>query len=214
MTIKTFTIPIFPLPGIVLFPRSVLPLHVFAMPYRTLVSNALVRDRRIGIIQPRLGIGESLKRETPLYSVGSVGQITDVEALDDGCFNLVLEGISRFNLVNEVESDTPFRQVEATLEGFDDKKMPSPLDLALRCQIEERAHWFAQTQGLNIDWQSADQLDDESLMNNIIQLSPFDTAIKQALLESTDLTERAGLLMSALNFFGHQQGEDKRMTLH
>lgn len=214
MTINSFTIPIFPLPGIVLFPRSILHLHVFALPYRTLVSNALVCDRRIGIIQPRLGVGESLKRETPLYSVGSIGQIVEAEALDDGCFNLVLEGISRFNLVQEIESDTPFRQIEATLDGFDDKKIPKTLDLATRCQIEERAHWFAQTQGLNIDWQSADQLDDESLMNNIIQLSPFDTAIKQALLESTDLTERASLLMSALNFFGHQQGEDRKITLH
>ncbi|AEI38302.1 MAG: LON peptidase substrate-binding domain-containing protein [Zymomonas mobilis subsp. pomaceae] len=214
MTAKTFNIPVFPLPGIVLFPRSVLPLHVFALPYRSLVSQSLARDRRIGIIQPRIAVGEIVKQDTPLYSIGSVGQITDVEALEDGCYNIVLEGVSRFNMIREIKSDTAFRQVEASITGFNDKRLPKSLDRAVRCQIEETAHWFAQARGLSVDWQSADQLDDEALISNIIQLSPFDVAIKQALLESGDLMERAELLMHALNFFGHQKGEDRKITLH
>src|SRR3546814_10743139 len=86
-------ISIFPLAGALLFPRMHLPLHIFEPRYRALISDSMARDRRIGMIQPRdRGL-------TPaLYDVGCLGRIADVEALEDGRDNIVLEGIARFRV--------------------------------------------------------------------------------------------------------------------
>ena len=85
---------IFPLGGALLFPRMHLPLHIFEPRYRAMVSDALARDRRIGMIQPR-GPGDS----PALFEIGCVGRIAEVEALDDGRFDIVLEGLDRTSVV-------------------------------------------------------------------------------------------------------------------
>ena len=101
---------IFPLPGAILFPGLQLPLHIFEPRYRALVKDALARDRRIGMIQP-----QRAEEGAPLYRIGCLGKIGEVEALDDGRFNLLLEGEARFRLVRELDAATPFRQIEAEL---------------------------------------------------------------------------------------------------
>ena len=101
---------IFPLTGVLLYPGLQLPLHIFEPRYRAMVTDALARDRRIGMIQP-----QRPEDNAPLFTVGCVGKIADVEALEDGRFNLVLEGEARFRLVRELEVITPFRQIEAEL---------------------------------------------------------------------------------------------------
>ena len=101
---------IFPLSGAILFPGLQLPLHVFEPRYRTLVGSALARDRRIAMIQP-----QTAAEGAPLYAVGCVGRIGEVEALDDGRYNIVLEGEARFRVLRELDVATPFRQVEAEL---------------------------------------------------------------------------------------------------
>ena len=109
-TAGTVRLSIFPLAGALLFPGLQLPLHIFEPRYRAMVSDALARDRRIAMIQPQAAV-----EGAPLFSVGCVGKIADVEALEDGRFNIVLEGLSRFRVVRELEVTTPFRQVEAQL---------------------------------------------------------------------------------------------------
>ena len=99
---------IFPLSGAILFPGLQLPLHIFEPRYRALVSDALARDRRIGMIQPQVQ-----SEGAPLFAIGCVGKIGEVEALEDGRFNIVLEGEARFRLLRELDVKTPFRQVEA-----------------------------------------------------------------------------------------------------
>ena len=84
-------ISIFPLPGAVLYPGLQLPLHIFEPRYRAMVSDALARDRKIGMIQP-----QQPREGAPIYAIGCLGKIGEVEALPDGRFNLVLEGETRF----------------------------------------------------------------------------------------------------------------------
>lgn len=101
---------IFPLTGAVLYPGLQLPLHIFEPRYRAMITDALARNRRIGMIQP-----QRPEEGAPLFSVGCVGKIADVEALEDGRFNVVLEGEARFRILRELDVITPFRQVEAEL---------------------------------------------------------------------------------------------------
>jgi Lon protease-like protein len=193
---------IFPLAGALLFPRSQLPLHIFEPRYRALVSDALARDRRIAMIQPREG-GE---RPT-LFDVGCVGRITQVETLDDGRFDIVLEGLTRFRLVTELDVTTAFRQIEASFEGFADADEPAPLAMIVRAELERESRRFAEGRGYLVDWDAVGRLDDESLVNGIAQIAPFDVATKQALLEAPTIADRAELLVQFLHFFGLRDGD-------
>ena len=205
MTTATSRLSIFPLPGAILFPRMHLPLHVFEPRYRALVSDAMARDRWVGLIQPKP------KGDPPqLYDVGTVGKIIDVEALDDGRYNLVLEGQVRFRLVRELDVTTAFRQIEAELEAVNDG--PETLGIANRAELERASRAFAQAQGYAVDWEAVTRLDDESLVNGVAQIAPFDPAAKQALLEAADIGERTELLIQLMGFFGRHDGED-RITL-
>ncbi|USI74310.1 LON peptidase substrate-binding domain-containing protein [Sphingomonas morindae] len=188
---------IFPLAGALLFPRAHLPLHIFEPRYRALVSDAMARDRRIGMIQPR---GEGAR--PPLFEVGCVGHIIDVQALEDGRFNLILEGRTRFRMLRELDVATPFRQIEADTDSFAaDAGDAGTLAMMLRADIEREARRFAEQRGYVIDWDAVSRLDDESLVSAVAQVAPFDVATKQALLEASGLAERAELVAQLLRFF-------------
>ncbi len=195
---------IFPLPGAVLFPGLQLPLHIFEQRYRSLVGDALVRDRQIAMIQP-----QRAQEGAPLYTVGCVGRIGEIEAMDDGRYNLILEGQSRFKLLHELDVATPFRQVEGELLEDDRDEV---LSHAQRGGFECEAREFADAQGYSVDWDSVERLDDQSLINGVSQIAPFDAASKQALLEAPTLSDRCELLMQLMQFFGRGDGTDEITT--
>nr|WP_170003850.1 LON peptidase substrate-binding domain-containing protein [Pseudopontixanthobacter vadosimaris] len=196
---------IFPLTGAILFPDLQMPLHIFEPRYRALVSDALARDRRIAMIQPRGG-GDNAR----LFDIGCVGRIGDVEALDDGRFNVVLEGEQRFRLIRELEVTTAFRQVEAELIEDSGEETLSSVE---RAGFEQEARRFADAQGYSVDWDSVERLDDASLINGVSQIAPFDAAAKQALLEADDLSQRCELLVQLMQFFARRDGDSDRVTL-
>ncbi|WP_293875907.1 MULTISPECIES: LON peptidase substrate-binding domain-containing protein [unclassified Sphingomonas] len=196
---------IFPLPGALLFPGMHLPLHIFEPRYRAMVSDAMARDRRIGMIQPMTKSAAGADAPA-LYDIGCVGRIAEVEALDDGRYNLVLEGVALFRVLRELDVTTPFRQVEAELLPID---ADDALSLGRRSSLELESRRFADSQGYTVDWEAVGRLDDESLVNGIAQIAPFDTAAKQALLEAPDIETRAELIIQLMQFFGRHDGEDK-----
>lgn len=191
---------VFPIAGAVLFPHMQLPLHIFEPRYRALVRDALSRDQRIGMVQPR-DAGDP----PSLFDVGCVGKIGHVEALDDGRYNIILEGLSRFRIRRELSVDTVFRQVEADLIAEDD--VHQTLGLMERASLEREAKRFADAQGYAVDWNAVGRLDDEAIVNGIAQVAPFDIAAKQALLEANSLSDRAELTMQLMQFFGRHDGD-------
>ena len=201
---KPTRLSVFPLGGALLFPRMQLPLHIFEPRYRAMITDSLARDRRIGMIQPR-DAGEP----PALFDIGCVGRIADVEALPDGRFDIVLEGLARFTILRELDVTTPFRQVEARLEeGREDEF----LSLGERASLEMESRKFADGLGYAVDWEAVTRLDDESLVNGIAQIAPFDVASKQALLEADGLSNRAELIVQLMQFFG-RHGEEGGVTL-
>jgi len=201
MSTKTITrLSVFPIAGAVLFPHMQLPLHIFEARYRALVRDALSRDQRIGMVQPR-DAGDP----PSLFDVGCVGKIGHVEALDDGRYNIILEGLSRFRIRRELSVDTAFRQVEADLIADDD--IHQTLGLMERASLEREAKRFADAQGYAVDWNAVGRLDDEAIVNGIAQVAPFDIAAKQALLEANSLSDRAELTMQLMQFFGLHDGD-------
>lgn len=201
----TTRLSIFPLTGAVLFPGLQLPLHIFEPRYRALVGNALVRDRLIAMIQPQRPVDGA-----PLYQVGCVGRIGEIQALEDGRYNLILEGEQRFRVVRELDVTTAFRQIEAELVEEDENET---LSHAQRGGFEREAKRFAAMQGYSVDWDSVERLDDRSLINGVSQIAPFDPASKQALLEAQNLTARCELLVQLMQFYGRHDGGEEIVTL-
>jgi Lon protease-like protein len=188
-------IPVFPLAGALLFPGGQLPLHIFEPRYRAMIRDALASDRLIGMVQPR-----DQSEPPALFEIGCIGRITAVEELDDGRFNIVLEGLGRFRIAREAAVGTPYRQVEADRSGFDDTDEPDPLGLAQRAELEREARRYADALGYAVDWEAVGRLDDEMLVNGIAQIAPLDVGSKQALLEAADIAERCDLLVQFMQF--------------
>src|SRR6185503_13371412 len=170
---RTLRVPIFPLSGAILFPRSQLPLHIFEPRYREMVRDAIDGAGRIAMIQPH--------------------------RLDDGRFNIVLLGSNRFRLLREAEVDAAYRCADVDIEAFDDAE-PPPLAMIQRAEIEREARKLGDALGLAVDWAAVTRLDDEMLVNAIAQVAPFDIGAKQALLESPSLDERSDLLVQLMQF--------------
>ena len=196
---------IFPLPGAILFPGLQLPLHIFEPRYRALVGEALARDRLIGMIQP-----QRPAEGAPLFEIGCVGRIGEVEAMEDGRYNIVLDGEARFRVLRELDVTTPFRRVEAEWIEDDEDEVLSSVE---RAGFEREARRFADAQGYSVDWGSVERLDDMALINGVSQIAPFDPAAKQALLEADTLRERCELLIQLMHFFGRRDGDEDRVTL-
>jgi Lon protease-like protein len=187
-------LPVFPLAGALLFPRSQLPLHIFEPRYRAMIHDALASDRLIAMVQPKN------EEEPPaLFDIGCIGRIGNVEELPDGRINIVLEGLTRFRIAREAVVDTAYRQVDADrseFEGEDDQV----LGIAQRAEVEREARRYADALGYMIEWEQVSRLDDELLVNGIAQIAPLDVGSKQALLEAEDLVVRADLLVQFMQF--------------
>ena len=110
---RTLRVPLFPLPGAILFPRSQLPLHIFEPRYREMVRDAIDGAGQIAMIQPHRLDDDN---QAPLYDVGCVGELVGVEELDDGRFNIVLLGSNRFRLIRETEADAAYRCAEVDID--------------------------------------------------------------------------------------------------
>ena len=198
-------ISIFPLTGAILFPGLQLPLHIFEPRYRAMVGDALARDRLIGMIQPT-----EPEEGAPLYNIGCLGKIEDVETSEDGRYNIILVGVARFKILRELETSTPFRQAEVEL--FEEPQ-DEYLSLGERASFEHEARKYADSQGYAIDWDSVARLDDVTLINGVSQIAPFDAAAKQGLLEAKNLRERCDLLVSLLEFFAKGDPDEGTVTL-
>ena len=193
---RLLRVPLFPLPGAILFPRSQIPLHIFEPRYREMVRDAMDGAGQIAMIQP-LRLDDD--NQAPLYEVGCVGELVGIEELEDGRFNIVLLGSHRFRLVREADAETPYRCADVDIEAFDDSDPPA-MSLGQRAEVEREARRLGDAMGLAVDWAAVGRLDDEMLVNAISQVAPFDVGAKQALLEQQALTDRADLLVQLMQF--------------
>ena len=186
---------IFPLPGALLLPGMELPLHIFEPRYQAMIHDAMARDRRIGMIQPR---EEGTK--PALFDVGCLGHITHIEALEGGRYNILLKGLARFRVVRELDVPTAFRQIEADVEPI--AQEDEILSAVERAALEQESRRFAETLGYVVDWTAVSRLDDMALVNGIAQIVPFDPAAKQTLLEADTLGERADRIIQLMQIVG------------
>jgi len=191
------TIPIFPLPNVVLFPNVFLPLHIFEPRYRKMIDEALGGDRIIGMVLLRPGWEGDYEGRPPVYPIGCAGVITHAERLADGRFNIVLRGMEKFRVVGE-DTSRSFRLAHVTA-------MPEALGEAVRAEMRsERRRLEAilvphSDEGQERrDTQVPTSMPDEDLVNALAQYLEFEPVEKQALLERDGLLERCRSLIELL----------------
>lgn len=184
------TFPIFPLAGVLLLPRGVLPLNIFEPRYLAMVDHALKTDRVIGMIQPR--------DDGTLHDMGCAGRITAFEETGDGRYLITLSGVSRFNIAEELSQMDGFRRVRADHGIYaEDLKPTGCLDIN-RDRLTRLLEEYFDIQGLSCSWDAVKDAPDEKLITCLAMVCPFSAQEKQALLEAPSCLDRARLFKTLL----------------
>ena len=188
------TIPLFPLPNVVLFPNVVLPLHIFEPRYREMAADALKGDRIIGLVLLRPGWEGSYEGRPPIYDVGCAGLITHAEKLDDGRYNLVLRGMQKFRVVHEDYQKIYRRaEVQAIHEGVTEADRDVMRNERRRLELL----LVPQAEGRGADKMPPSRPDEE-LVNALAQYRDLEVVERQALLERDGLVDRCRSLIELL----------------
>jgi Lon protease-like protein len=189
------TIPIFPLPNVVLFPNVFLPLHIFEPRYRAMVADALDGDRIIGMVLLQPGYEGDYDGRPAVYAIGCAGVITHSEPLADGRFNIVLRGIEKFRIDAE-DASRPYRiaQVEGLPEVLrDEDRTP------MRVQRQKlEALLAALVERTGADPRFPASVPDDDLVNALAQYLALDPLERQALLERNGALDRCRALVELL----------------
>ena len=190
-------IPVFPLTGALLLPRTRQPLNVFEPRYLAMVDAAMDHQRVIGMVQPR-NPGEDMAKKPALADVGCVGRITDYSETDDGRYLITLTGIARFRVSGERETTTPYRQVAADYTRFADDLLSTEDPPIPRSRLLSALKPYLSDRAMQTDWKSIEEAPAETLVDALCMLCPFEPSEKQALLEAPGLRERADALITLI----------------
>ena len=206
------TIPVFPLAGVLLLPRTQLPLNIFEPRYLQMVDDALRGSRIIGMIQPEDEDSASTG-EPRLMKVGCAGRLTSYTETNDGRVLITLTGIARFRVIDELQSMTPYRQCMVDFEEYaDDLKPENEAEKVSRDRLLEVLKEYLETNGLQADWRSIKLSTNETLVNSLSIISPYGPREKQALLEARTLEDRNQMLI-ALTEVALKQGTSSENTV-
>ena len=193
-------LPVFPLSNFIIFPRTTVPLNIFEPRYIEMIDQSMKTNRLIGMIQPKKS-GQLKKPD--LYKVGCAGKITSFNETDDGRYLIILNGVCRFKIMDEINSDNLFRECEVKYDDFlkdlneksEDIKF-SDLDL-----IFQNLKGLFKKQGYEINWKEIEKQSMDQTINTLSMASPFSLEEKQVLLESKNLTIRKDRLKEILNTY-------------
>ena len=189
-------IPIFPLTGVLLLPRGQLPLNIFEPRYLAMVDDAMRTNRLIGMIQP--------KESGALYAVGCAGRIFSYHETPDGRFEIVLDGVCRFRIDEEIAQKDGYRRIKADWSMYQNDMEPMGcLDIDRESFSKNLKNYF-ELNGLTCSWDAIDNASDEKLITCLAMICPFEPKEKQALLEANCCKDRARLFMMLLEMAAAQ----------
>tara|TARA_B100001248_G_scaffold258970_1_gene244182 strand:- start:3448 stop:4098 length:651 start_codon:yes stop_codon:yes gene_type:complete len=203
-------IPIFPLPGAVLFPHGTLPLNIFEPRYIAMVESVLGSHRMIGMIQP---VPEKENSPKGLYPIGCAGKIISFTETNDSRYLIELEGISRFKFKKELESTKGFRRVTPDWAPFQ-KDLQSDYDLLDLNDLLKALKKYFEKNNVNVDLNEIAKISKEQVLASIPQICSFKVVEKQAILEAFTVEDRVSVLISLLNMYTLDGSENDNQTIN
>lgn len=196
--------PVFPLPNVVFFPRMYLPLHIFEPRYRAMVADAAAGGQCIGMVLLKEGWEQDYYGNPPIFELGCVGRLVSIQPLPDGCYNILLQGLHRFE-VREQFFEKCYREARVVLKP---NEADASLEAPVRAELVHALKRYLRSRGDGHQWQGLVRLDvdDEVLVNSIstyLDLTPLE---KQFLVEADGLRQQAHRLHDLIRFKLDEQG--------
>ena len=188
-------IPIFPLNGVIYFPKTNLPLNIFEQRYLDLVSDAYSKNKLMGMIQEK-------KENNNVYSIGCLGKISDYQESKDGRILINLTGISRFKILKEISNNKLYREFEVDYKNFIEDINPNFHEINTQ-KLMTMSKTFFRKNGLLINWREFEKLDQIQRVNTLAMIAPLTNEEKQKLLEAISLDSKVKTLESIISFYLH-----------
>ena len=193
-------ISVFPLSNFIFFPNTNVPLNIFEPRYIEMINDSMKSSRLIGMVQPKKNMGRSTNG---LYDIGCLGKITSFSETEDGRYLIVLNGLSRFKIVEEIKNDKLYRECKISFEEFENdtntnKENIKFSDLKL---IFKDFKSFFEKRGFAINWNELEKQSLEQTINALAMASPFSLEEKQILLETKNLSLRKDKLEEILKTY-------------
>jgi uncharacterized protein len=189
-------IPVFPLSGVIYFPKTNLPLNIFEQRYINLVNDAYNKDKLMGMVQ--------LKNENnSVYKIGCLGKISDYQKSKDGRILVNLTGLTRFEILDEVVNNKLYREFKVSYKIFEEDLSKKEIKIE-SSNLMEKTKVFFNRNGLLLNWKEFEKLNQIQKINTLAMISPITTEEKQKLLETISLKEKATTLENIINFYLHE----------
>ena len=188
-------IPIFPLSGVIYFPKTNLPLNIFEDRYLNLVKEAYDKDKLMGMVQS--------KKDDGVYKIGCLGKISDYQKSKDGRILINLTGITRFEILNEIKNNKLYREFNVNYKKFEEDTSDIFYD-AKTDSLMEKAKKFFNRSGLLLNWREFDKLDRSQKINTLAMIAPVTNEEKQKLLEAITLIDKVNTLENIISFYLHE----------
>ena len=192
-------ISVFPLSNFIIFPNTSVPLNIFEPRYIKMIDNSMKTDRIIGMIQPK-----KQKNDIPqLYNVGCAGKITSFNETEDGKYLIVINGISRFKILKEINNNKPYRECEISFDEYieDTKENYNEIKFTDLELIFKNLKTLFKKKGYSINWKELETQSLDQTLNALVMASPFSLEEKQALLETININKRKIELEKILNTY-------------
>ena len=193
-------ISVFPLSGVIFFPKTNLPLSIFEPRYLALVNDCFKSNKYMGMIQ--------LKGNTSdVYSVGCLGKITEYKKLKDGRILINLTGVCRFEINSEIVNDKIYREFEVSYKKFLEDQSLDQKQTALLMRIKdtlERTKIFFKKNGLLLNWDEFEKLDESQKINTLAMIAPISNEEKQMILETVSVSLKIEVLSNIIEFYLHE----------
>ncbi len=204
------TIPVFPLSNFIFFPKTSAPLNIFEPRYIKMIDQCIKSNRIIGMIQPK---GLSNPKKTELFKVGCLGKISSFNETEDGRYVIVLSGITRFNIVDEVDNRKPFREFKINYKGFENDIKDEEVDVNfsdLNLIFNDLKNIF-EKQGYIVNWSELEKQSLDQTLNTLSMASPFSKEEKQMLLEAENLELRKKKLEQIVKLYSSDNFSNKTL---
>jgi len=195
-------IPIFPLSGVIYFPKTNLPLNVFEQRYLHLVDDAYKKDKLMGMVQSR---GDT----NTVYKVGCLGKISDYQKSKDGRILINLTGITRFEILEEITNNKLYREFNVNYKNFENDLTRETSQISMLTLIE-KAKLFFKRSGLLLNWKEFDKLDQSQKVNTLAMISPVTNEEKQKILETVTINNKINVLEDIIEFYLHEVNFDNQ----
>jgi Lon protease-like protein len=197
-------ISVFPLNGIIYFPNTNLPLNIFEPRYLSMVDDCMKSNKYIGMIQ-------SKKNSSDLYSVGCLGKITENKKTSDGRVLINLNGISRFEIKSEVDSSKDYRVFEVSYDKFEEdlntyKGQEEEIEKIK--ELSDKTRIFFKKNGLLLNWKEFEKLDQVQRINTLAMIAPITDEEKQSILESLNIQSKTKMLSEIIEFYLHENSSN------